>query len=167
MLLVEQGTPGCSIGADIGKLGHRGVELCEVVFDDARVPAENRLGDVEGRGVHQTLSALDRGRIYMAAASVGIARASLEIPRLSFKTGGATNDPAIVHRQEREGITAGARRFRVYDREAEPCWTCGTRIERVDVGGRGIYFCTTCQPARGVQEKPVRKNAAAMTRRSV
>jgi endonuclease-8 len=96
-----------------------------------------------------------------------LARASLDIPRLSLRTGGATNDPVVVRRLEREGMTAGARRFRVYDREAEPCWTCGTRIERVDVGGRGIYFCTTCQPASGVQEKPVRKNAAAITRRSV
>lgn len=78
LLLVERGTPGCSISRDIGKLGHRGVELCEVQFDDAAVPAANLLGDDEGRGLHQMLSALDRGRIYMAAASVGIARAALE-----------------------------------------------------------------------------------------
>jgi alkylation response protein AidB-like acyl-CoA dehydrogenase len=78
LLLVEQGTPGRSISTDIGKLGHRGVELCEVVFDEAQIPATNLLGEAEGRGLAQMLSALDRGRIYMAAASVGIARASLE-----------------------------------------------------------------------------------------
>jgi alkylation response protein AidB-like acyl-CoA dehydrogenase len=78
LLLVEQDTPGCSISNDIGKLGHKGVELCEVVFDDAQVPVANLLGGVEGCGLHQMLSALDRGRIYMAAASVGIARAALE-----------------------------------------------------------------------------------------
>jgi alkylation response protein AidB-like acyl-CoA dehydrogenase len=78
LLLVEQATPGRSISTDIGKLGHKGVELCEVVFDEAEVPAANLLGEVEGVGLHQMLSALDRGRIYMAAASVGIARASLE-----------------------------------------------------------------------------------------
>ena len=82
-------------------------------------------------------------------------------------TGGATNDPAIVRKLEREGVTPGARRFRVYNRESRPCWTCGTRIERVDVGGRGIYFCSTCQPVTRLQEKRVRKNAAARTRRSV
>jgi alkylation response protein AidB-like acyl-CoA dehydrogenase len=78
LFAVEQNTPGCTVTTDIGKLGHKGVELCEVSFDDAVVPADNLLGGVEGRGLHQMLSALDRGRIYMAAASVGIARASLE-----------------------------------------------------------------------------------------
>jgi alkylation response protein AidB-like acyl-CoA dehydrogenase len=78
LLLVEQDTPGRSVSTDIGKLGHKGVELCEVVFDEAEVPAANLLGDAEGRGLYQMLSALDRGRIYMAASSVGIARAALE-----------------------------------------------------------------------------------------
>lgn len=78
LLLVEQGVPGYSIGRDMTKLGHRGVELCELVFDAARIPVENLLGADEGHGFHQMMSALDRGRIYMAAASVGIAQASLE-----------------------------------------------------------------------------------------
>jgi alkylation response protein AidB-like acyl-CoA dehydrogenase len=78
LLLVEQDTPRRSIGNDIGKLGHKGVELCEVVFDAAEVPVTNLLGGVEGCGLYQMLSALDRGRVYMAAASVGIARAALE-----------------------------------------------------------------------------------------
>jgi len=78
LLVVEQDTPGCTVTSDIGKLGHRGVELCAVSFDGASVPVENLLGAVEGQGLYQMLSALDRGRIYMAAASVGIARASLE-----------------------------------------------------------------------------------------
>jgi alkylation response protein AidB-like acyl-CoA dehydrogenase len=78
LLAVERGTPGYNVASTIGKLGHRGVELCEVHFDDARVPAHNLVSGEEGRGLHQMLSALDRGRIYMAAASVGIARAALE-----------------------------------------------------------------------------------------
>jgi endonuclease-8 len=101
------------------------------------------------------------------AQITALARATLALPRLSLKTGGATNDPALVRKLEREGIAPGARRFRVYNRAARPCWTCGTQIARVDVGGRGIYFCSTCQPAPGVKEKRVRKNAAAITRRSV
>ena len=79
LLLVEQDTPGCTVGRDIGKLGHKGVELCEVRLRRRRVvPVGNLLGGVEGAGLYQMLSALDRGRIYMAAASVGIARAALE-----------------------------------------------------------------------------------------
>jgi alkylation response protein AidB-like acyl-CoA dehydrogenase len=77
LLLMERDTPGCAI-SDIDKLGHKGVELCEVSCIDATVPAAQLLGDTEGRGLYQMLSALDRGRIYMAAASVGIAQASLE-----------------------------------------------------------------------------------------
>ena len=78
LLAVEQHTPGCTVSSTIGKLGHKGVELCEVSFDQARVPVENLLGGEEGHGLYQMLSALDRGRIYMAAASVGIATACLE-----------------------------------------------------------------------------------------
>jgi alkylation response protein AidB-like acyl-CoA dehydrogenase len=78
LLAVERDTPGCSVTGTIGKLGHKGVELCEVRFDDARVPTANLLGGEEGHGLPQMLSALDRGRIYMAASSVGIARAALE-----------------------------------------------------------------------------------------
>ena len=94
-------------------------------------------------------------------AITSLARATLELPRLSLKTGGATNDPAVVRKLERQGVKPGARRFRVYNRAAQPCWTCGTPVERVDVAGRGIYFCATCQPDGPLQEKRVRKNAGA------
>ncbi|MBM7417413.1 acyl-CoA dehydrogenase family protein [Rhodococcus sp. BP-349] len=77
-LLVEQDTPGLSYGSDYKKLGHRGLELCEVNFDNAVVPAANLLGGEEGKGFYQMMAALDRGRIYMAAASTGMSRAALE-----------------------------------------------------------------------------------------
>lgn len=79
LLMVEQDTPGLSYGTDFKKLGHRGVELCEVIFEDARVPAANLLGGEEGKGFYQMMSALDRGRIYMAGASTGMARAAMEL----------------------------------------------------------------------------------------
>jgi alkylation response protein AidB-like acyl-CoA dehydrogenase len=78
ILLVEQGTEGFTFGSDFDKLGHRGLELCDLRFDDARVPSENLLGTREGEGFYQMMGALDRGRIYMAAASTGMARAALE-----------------------------------------------------------------------------------------
>jgi alkylation response protein AidB-like acyl-CoA dehydrogenase len=77
-MLIELDTPGYSIGRDIKKLGHKGLELCDLTFENAVVPARQLLGDVEGQGFYQMMSALDRGRIYMAGASIGIARASLE-----------------------------------------------------------------------------------------
>ncbi|WP_405956828.1 acyl-CoA dehydrogenase family protein [Streptomyces phaeochromogenes] len=78
LMLVELDTPGYIVGRDMKKLGHKGLELCELTFDNAVVPASQLLGDAEGQGFYQMMSALDRGRIYMAGASIGIARASLE-----------------------------------------------------------------------------------------
>ena len=74
VLLVEQGTPGFSVARDIPKLGYKGTESCEVVLGEARVPAENLLGGVEGKGMQQVLSALEWGRVNIAARSVGIAQ---------------------------------------------------------------------------------------------
>ena len=82
-----------------------------------------------------------------AATTTRLAKAILALPRQSLRTEGTTNDVRVMRRLEREGVTRGARRFRVYGREGLPCWFCGTRIRRVDVGGRGIYFCPRCQPA--------------------
>ena len=78
LLMVEAGTKGFSVGRDMGKLGYKGTESCEVTFDDARVPAMNLLGGVEGSGLKQALSALEFGRINIAARSVGIAQAALD-----------------------------------------------------------------------------------------
>jgi alkylation response protein AidB-like acyl-CoA dehydrogenase len=74
ILLVEAGTPGFEVTQDIGKLGYKGPESCEVVLTDVRVPASQLLGGVEGRGLQQALSSLETGRINIAARSVGIAQ---------------------------------------------------------------------------------------------
>lgn len=78
IILVEAGTPGYEVLRDIGKLGYKGPESCEVVLDNVRVPVENLLGGVEGRGMQQALSALESGRINIAARSVGIAQAAFD-----------------------------------------------------------------------------------------
>ncbi len=74
VLLVDADTPGFSVTKDISKLGYKGTESCEVVLGGARVPRENLLGDVEGTGMKQVLSALEWGRVNIAARSVGIAQ---------------------------------------------------------------------------------------------
>jgi alkylation response protein AidB-like acyl-CoA dehydrogenase len=81
ILLIEAGSPGLEITKDIGKLGYKGPESCEVVLDDVRVPAHNLLGGVEGVGMKQALSALEVGRINIAARSVGIAQAAYDAAR--------------------------------------------------------------------------------------
>ncbi|HZZ47938.1 MAG TPA: acyl-CoA dehydrogenase family protein [Pseudonocardia sp.] len=78
MLLVPADSPGFQVTADIGKIGYKGTESCEVVLTDVRVPASQLLGGVEGRGLQQALSALETGRINIAARSVGIAQRAYE-----------------------------------------------------------------------------------------
>ncbi len=78
VLLIDAGSPGLSVSRDIGKLGYKGPESCEVVLDDVRVPVGNLLGGVEGRGMQQVLSGLEWGRVNIAARSVGIAQAAFD-----------------------------------------------------------------------------------------
>ena len=62
----------------LAKLGYRGVDTGEVVFDSVRVPAANLIGEKEGQGLKQILSGLALGRINVAARGVGVARAALD-----------------------------------------------------------------------------------------
>jgi acyl-CoA dehydrogenase len=71
-LIVERGLPGLSVGKPERKMGQQGAHICDVVFDNVRVPVENRLG-AEGEGFKIAMQVLDRGRISIAAICVGIA----------------------------------------------------------------------------------------------
>ena len=75
--VVEKGTPGFSVGKLEHKLGIRGSDTAQLLFQDCRVPAANLLGEAAG-GFKIALSTLDGGRISIAAQAVGIARACLE-----------------------------------------------------------------------------------------
>jgi hypothetical protein len=75
--VVERGTPGFRAGKKEDKLGVRCSDTSELILEDCRIPAGNLLGQ-EGMGFVDTLRILDRGRIGIAAFSLGIAQASLE-----------------------------------------------------------------------------------------
>ncbi|WP_299564605.1 acyl-CoA dehydrogenase family protein [uncultured Mycolicibacterium sp.] len=78
VVLVEQGTTGLSVSRDLPKLGYKGVESCELVFDDCRVPASAILGGEPGKGFAQMMKGLETGRIQVAARALGVATAALE-----------------------------------------------------------------------------------------
>jgi alkylation response protein AidB-like acyl-CoA dehydrogenase len=76
-LVVEKGTRGFSAGTPYRKLGLHASDTAELIFEDARVPADHLLG-VEGQGFVQAMQVLEGGRIAMAAMSVGIAQAAVD-----------------------------------------------------------------------------------------
>ena len=73
--IVEADTPGISLGALNRKMGQQGAHVCDVIFDDCRVPATALLGgpDNENRGFLTAMKTLDRGRLHISAVSVGCA----------------------------------------------------------------------------------------------
>ena len=70
--LVERNLPGLSVGKPEKKMGQQGAHICDVVFDNVRVPVENRLGG-EGEGFKVAMQVLDRGRLHISAVCVGVA----------------------------------------------------------------------------------------------
>ena len=76
--IVEKPTPGFSVGRHLDKLGYRGVDTCELIFEDCRVPADNLVGGEEGQGFRQVMSGLETGRLNVAARAVGVATAAFE-----------------------------------------------------------------------------------------
>jgi alkylation response protein AidB-like acyl-CoA dehydrogenase len=89
ILLVEHG-PGLTVSKDLPKLGYKGVESCELVFDGYRAPADVVLGGVEGRGFAQMMNGLETGRIQVASRALGVAQAAF--------------DDALRYAQERESF---------------------------------------------------------------
>jgi isovaleryl-CoA dehydrogenase len=69
--LVEKGTPGFSVAQKLDKLGMRGSETGELVFEDAEVPAENLLGEID-KGVYVLMKGLDYERLILSAGPLGI-----------------------------------------------------------------------------------------------
>jgi alkylation response protein AidB-like acyl-CoA dehydrogenase len=89
VLLVEHG-PGLTVSRDLPKLGYKGVESCELSFDDYHAPADAVLGAVEGDGFAQMMKGLEIGRIQVASRALGVGQAAF--------------DDALAYAQERESF---------------------------------------------------------------
>jgi len=70
--LVPRDLPGLSIGKPEKKMGQQGAHICDVIFDNVRVPVENRLGP-EGEGFKVAMQVLDRGRLHISSVCIGVA----------------------------------------------------------------------------------------------
>ena len=88
--VVEKPNDGVRVGQHLDKLGYRGLDSSELIFDDCRVGAETLVGGVEGQGFKQVMAGLETGRINVAARAVGVATAAF--------------DAAIEYAQRREAF---------------------------------------------------------------
>ena len=77
VLIAEKG-PGFTVSRKLEKLGYKGIDTCELAFDDYKVPADCLVGGLEGRGLQQILNGLELWRINVAARGVGVADAALK-----------------------------------------------------------------------------------------
>ncbi len=75
-----------------------------------------------------------------------LARATLEISRRSYDTGGVTLKPGLSRRLERLDIPRPRRRFAAFGRTGQPCYGCAEPILREEVNSRRLYWCPRCQP---------------------
>jgi len=76
--VVEKGGPGFDVGKDLDKLGYRGLDTSELIFNNFAVPENNLIGGKEGAGFGMVMSGLETGRINIAARAVGVAQAAFE-----------------------------------------------------------------------------------------
>ena len=78
LFAAEKGAPGLTVSRDIKKLGYKGLDTCELAFEDFPTPASSLIGGEEGLGFKQVMDGLEVGRINVAARAVGVAQAAFE-----------------------------------------------------------------------------------------
>jgi alkylation response protein AidB-like acyl-CoA dehydrogenase len=76
MFIAEKG-PGFDVSRKLEKIGYKGIDSAELIFDNYRISADNLLGGEEGKGFHHTVGGLELGRINVAARGVGVANAAM------------------------------------------------------------------------------------------
>jgi len=105
--LVPRDLPGLSIGEPEKKMGQKGAKVADVIFDDVRVPAANRLG-AEGEGFKIAMRVLDRGRLHIAAVCIGVAE-RLIADSVAYASDRKQFGKAISEHQLIQGMIADAK----------------------------------------------------------
>jgi alkylation response protein AidB-like acyl-CoA dehydrogenase len=78
LFAVEKNEHGPNVSRQLKKIGYKGIDTCEVLFEELAVPAANLIGGREGEGFKQVMSALEVGRINVAARAVGVGQAAFD-----------------------------------------------------------------------------------------
>ena len=147
LLAAEKDAPGVEIGRDIDKLGYKGIETCEVSFEDFRVPVASLVGGVEGRGLQQVLSGLEVGRINIASRAVGVAQAALEDAIRYAQERTAFGKPICEHQAIQLKLADMATKIeaaRLLTRQAAAMKDRGERCD-LEAGMAKLFASETCQ----------------------
>ncbi len=76
--VVEANTPGIRLGKPEKKMGQKGAHVCDVIFEDCKIPGDSLIGEREGQGFKTAMKVLDRGRLHISAVCVGVAKRLIE-----------------------------------------------------------------------------------------
>ena len=142
LLIAEKG-PGFVVSQKLKKLGYRGIDTCELSFQDYRVPANRLVGGVEGKGLQQILSGLELGRINVAARGVGLATAALKEAVAYAQVRKTFGKPICEHQAIQLKIGEMATRTeaaRLLTRSAAEAYDKGERCDME--AGMAKYFAT-------------------------
>jgi alkylation response protein AidB-like acyl-CoA dehydrogenase len=147
LFLVERSTPGVSAGRVFDKLGYKGVETAEVLFDHVRVPAANLLGERPGQGFKHVMSGLEVGRINVAARAVGVAQAAFEEAIKYAQQRQTFGQPIAQHQAIQFKLADMATRIEASRLLVEQAASKKDRGERCDLeaGMAKLFASETCQ----------------------
>ena len=143
--IAEKG-PGLSSGAVLNKLGYRGIDTSELVFEDYRISSDELVGGKEGRGFYQVMDALETGRINVAARAVGVATAAFEAG-IKYAQQRKTFGRAIASRQSIQNMLADMatkiHAARLMTKDAAERKDRGDRVD-VEAGMAKLYASEIC-----------------------
>jgi alkylation response protein AidB-like acyl-CoA dehydrogenase len=144
--IVEKPAAGFSVGQHLDKLGYRGLDTCELVFEDCRVSADSLVGGVEGQGFRQVMSGLETGRINVAARAVGVATAAFEAAIQYAQRRRAFGVPIAQHQSIQNmladmGTKIQAARLLTYDAAAKK--DAGQRVD-LEAGMAKLFASEIC-----------------------
>lgn len=142
LFIAEKG-PGFKVVKKLNKLGYRGIDTCELVFEDYRIPADRLIGGVEGKGLQQVLSGLELGRINVGARGVGLARAAMNEAVSYSQTRKTFGKPICQHQAIQLKLGEMATRTEAARLLVESAANAYDRGERCDMeAGMAKYFAT-------------------------
>lgn len=142
LFIAEKG-PGFNVTRKLEKLGYRGIDTCELQFDNYRVPATCLIGGIEGRGLQYVLNGLELGRINVAARGAGVARAALQEAVVYAQQRKTFGKPICEHQAIQLKLGEMATRVEAASLLVQAAATAFDRGERCDMeAGMAKYFAT-------------------------